>query len=235
MSRERDEAMLGRQTIDFLREWPAHEVVRSALDRFPDCQFYVTGGLVRNIVLGRSHETRDVDFVFYGSQADALVNFLGGFGRVDKGQFGSPRWFPDSLPGQYCDLVPPSNFNVGLWPCEDILDILNQVDFTGDAIAIDLRTGSTINPQNGLRDLQRRQMRATRFDETDGFIPSNRKLSRLAVLWFRVLHYAHALDLTIEPLTLRWLKANRHLMAYGDDFARTFFVVHADALAALDR
>ena len=117
--------------------------------------------------------------------------------------------------------------------CENIVDALNQFDFTGNALAVDVRGDRLFDPQNGLRDMRQRLMRMVRFDYPDEPILPGNRLGRLTVLWFRILHYAAELDLAIEPVTRGWLvrhgSAERHLDVFSEDF----FVPNLDRLPSV--
>lgn len=119
--------------------------------------------------------------------------------------------------------MPIDRFFNGLWRCEDIVDALNQFDFTGNAIAVDLRTGAIFDPQNGRRDMARRILRGVRFDYPDEPIAPGQVLTRPVVLWFRLVYYARLLGLTIEPVTKAWLNAHRAFERWRGEYAATFF------------
>lgn len=77
-------------------------------------------------------------------------------------------------------------------------------------------------------------MRMVRFDYPDGpFIPQA-TLCRNVILWFRVLHYAAALNFTIEPLTLEWLQLRRKFISQESEFQRLFFTPNARYLEPLN-
>jgi hypothetical protein len=194
---------------------------------------YVAGGLVRDVVLGEMTSSKDIDFFVDGPSVDEVLAQLAGEGTLCWGPFGSPRWMPPGCQ-EYADFVPIPRFFNGLWRCEDILDALNQFDFTGNALAIDLKTDTLFDPQHGLRDLASRVMRAVRFDYPDEPITPGSNLTRLEVLWFRLLHYAAARELRIEPLTARWLLEHRRFESELPAFTASFFPPHPRTLAALE-
>jgi hypothetical protein len=200
------------------------------LNELPLLDVYLAGGCLRDVLRGRVSGYHDLDFFIGGSAVEEALARLAHVGRWSQGPFGSPRWHP--LPGEplHCDVVPIKAFNNGLWPCEDILDVLNQFDFTVNAVAVSIRTREIFDPQNGRRDLARGIMRAVRFDYPDQPIAPGQSLTRLTVLWFRLLHYAAALDLSIEPVTLQWLQRHRHFSAQAEVFSSTFFPLHRRAL-----
>lgn len=192
------------------------------MSRLPGLEVFLAGGSVRNIALEAYRDPRDFDFFLGGDGVQEALSLLEGSGELQTGPFGSPRWHPAVESDIYADIIPITFFYNGLWQCIDMVDALNQFDFTGNAVAVNLRTSAVLDPQNGIRDLQSRVMRGVRFDYPDEPISQHCLLSRPVVLWFRLLHYAVLLDLTIEPVTLRWLRAHRdyaqHIQAYQDVF-----------------
>ncbi len=82
-------------------------------------------------------------------------------------------------------------------------------------------------------NLSRRLMRAVRLDYPEEPIRPGHPLTRTTVLWFRILHYSAMLNLTVEPLTLQWLRANRKCSKDVGAFTTTFFPVHPGALDIL--
>ena len=211
------------RVLDTLHGWVGYPYVHEAMECFPDLDVFLAGGVVRNSIQGSEIAPKDFDFFIDGASVSSAVEWFREKGNLSFGPFGSPRWYPGSSQGIYCDIIPIRRFLNGLWPCEDIVDVLNQFDFTGNAVAVDIRTGLWFDPQNGRRDIGRKIMRAVRFDYPDEPIVPRHPLSRPAVLWFRLLHYAQVLGWRIEPVTLRWLDANRAYRALGDVFASVFF------------
>jgi hypothetical protein len=221
------------KVLEVFRSWIGFNTFKRVLADFPSLEVYVAGGVLRDIVLGRENEPEDFDFFLSGEGLQHALGFLAEHGEITEGPFGSPRWLPPRRTQAYCDLVPIRSFFNGLWQCENIVDVLNQFDFTGNAIAVNLRTGEFHNPQNGLRDLSHRVMRAVRLDYPDEPIRPGHELTRTSVLWFRILHYAAKLKLTIEHITMQWLRVNMKCSKDAGVFTRTFFPVHPGALDIL--
>lgn len=217
--------------LDRYRRWGGHAALDAAIDAFPDVAFYLAGGVLRDAFLGSGAPPKDFDIFLTGARAQAVLAHLAGHGHVRLGAFGSPEWCPAAAPGTDCDVIPVDRFDNGLWRCEDMVDALNQFDFTGNAIAVDLRNHAVLDPQNGRRHLAERILRAVRFDYPDEPIAPQSEITRNAVLWWRLLHYAHLCDLRIEPVTLAWLRAHRHYRDTADAFARTFRPMDPAALA----
>lgn len=213
---------LFRSTMRALGEWPGFPAFDKAFTETHDVSAYLAGGAVRDLVSAKGHRPKDFDFFLGGGGVKTFIDSLKQNGSLVSGPFGSPRWFPQNISTQYADVIPISTFYNGLWRCDDILDVLNQFDITVNAVAIDLRTGSVFNPQNGLRDLERRTIRAVRFDYPDEPISETCSLTRQSVLWHRLQYYARATGFVIEPLTASWLRRNDRFAADEPRFRETF-------------
>jgi hypothetical protein len=224
---------LGRAVLQKCESWEGFDTLRRVLLAYPDIECYVAGGIVRDLISGHNAPAKDFDFFLCGKRMAAVLADLAIDGRMDHGPFGSPRWLPGPGSAPYADLMPIEQFRNGLWGCEDIVDALNQFDFTANAVAVDLRRLEVFNPQNGVRDARGRVMRAVRFDYPDEPIAPGSALSRWLVLWCRLLHYAAALGYWIEPVTLAWLRANARFCSRAGDFEKAFFPLHAAAFDPL--
>ena len=229
---QKKRAILFEEARLLFRSWAGYDTLADVMGSLPELDIYLAGGILRDIVLGREPSPTDFDLFLGGDDVDTALNHLKGRGELALGPFGSPRWHPNpadrSTP--YCDVIPIARFFNGLWRCQDIVDVLNQFDFTGNAIAVDMRTGAFYNPQNGIRDLLQRTMRAVRLDYPDEPIMPGHTLTRMTVLWFRIFHFAARLGLSIEPVTMDWLKRNRQFAARAEEFESVFFALHPDAL-----
>lgn len=216
-----------------LRSWEGFDAFDPVFQELQEVDIYLAGGALRDPLLGQEHGTKDFDFFLGGKEEDIdrALTRLAECGIMRTGPFGSPRWFSYSGKENYCDIIPIKRFFNGLWRCEDIVDVLNQFDFTSNAVALNLRSGQFYDPQNGLRDLLRRIMRAVRFDYPDEPILPEQTITRPAVVWFRILHYAATLNLAIEPITRSWLERNKQFAEQGHAFSNTFFELHPRALA----
>ncbi|MBR9910433.1 MAG: hypothetical protein GYB33_08805 [Gammaproteobacteria bacterium] len=217
-----------------LESWDGYRILMDALANLEDLQIYLAGGVVRNCLLEISSPPKDFDFFLQGSSTKAALELLAQHGRLKATPYGSPRWYPASSIEQYADLISIDDFVPGLWRCENIVDVLNQFDFTANALAFDLRTGEAFDPQNGFRDVMRRTMKMVRFDYPEGPFISGAALSRNAILWFRILHYTRTLGFTIEPITLEWLKKHRPFNRHLEEFSHIFFRPHPGYLEPLN-
>lgn len=212
-----------------LQEWCGWPVLEEALRLHPSLQVYVAGGAVRNTLMGLTATTKDWDFFLGGASVADSVEHFRKFGRLSETPYGAPRWFPHEESSQYADLIPIQNFVPGLWRCLDIVDVLNQFDFTANAVAFDVFSGVAFDPQNGARDAINRTMKMVRFDYPEGPYITGAKLNRNDVLWFRIVHYASVLDLSIEPITRDWLISRRNAVEVKDEFMREFFLPNMTA------
>lgn len=206
-----------------LATWSGWPLMKKILDLHPSLNVYVAGGAIRNLLMGLPDQSKDWDFFFAGNDLKSAISSLKIQGRLTETPYGAPRWFPSNTDNRYADLIPIGEFIPGLWKCEDITDVLNQFDFTANAIAFDLRTGSAFNPQNGARDAKRRIMRMVRFDYPNGPYRTGAALDRNVVLWFRIIHYASHLHLQIEPLTKGWLLQHANAIQFIQEFEREFY------------
>ncbi len=127
------------------------------------------------------------------------------------------------LDAPYADIIHVKHFYNGLSHCNNMLDVLHQFDFTANAIAINLKTGLFLDPLHGSQDIQKRIMRGVRFDYPDEPISPRHPISRLSVLWFRLLHYAALCEMNIEPITMSWLIKNRIYKRDLAHFTEIFF------------
>jgi hypothetical protein len=186
-------------------------------------QMFVAGGFVRDtLIADRARSHSDVDLFLGGADVEAALAILATQGTLQTGPFGSPRWLPPDASEGYMDVIPIERFNNGLWKCDDITDALNQFDLTANAIAVDLRSGAVFDPQNGRRDIELGDLRCVRFDYPDEPIAPSQQITRLAVLWFRLLHYARILQFRVEPVTKRWLIENDRYGTWREEFERLF-------------
>jgi len=227
-----------QDTSDLARKafssWEGHRTWARILDELPKLRVYLAGGVVRDVALGQPCNPKDFDLFLGGECVDEALTKLAEAGRLVLGPFGSPRWFPNSNPTIYADVIPIARFHNGLWSCRDIVDVLNQFDFTGNAVAVEVRTGAWSDPQNGHRDLSERTLRAVRFDYPNEAISQGANLTRHEVMFFRFLHYAAHCDLRIEPFTLAWLLRHREFIAQAEAFEATFFSLHPNAFDVLN-
>jgi hypothetical protein len=214
---------------ELLAAWSGWPTLNRTIDELPDLHVYLAGGVMRDVLLGNNRPVKDFDFFLGGSAIAQALDRLALAGHLVNGPFGSPRWYPQPDGSPYSDLIPIEKFQAGLWPCEDIVDVLNQFDCTINAVAIDLRTAAIYDPQNGRRDAERRVMRAVRFDRSL-VAPSRIGLAYSVTHWYRFVHYASVLGLEIEPVTLRWLRAIRPSDADARRYAEVFSVPVLDAI-----
>jgi hypothetical protein len=227
-----DDSELRRRITEVLRTWTGWLGLRRVMSRYPNLHIFLVGGSVRDVLLNRSQPSKDFDFIMCNDASNEAVQALSEFGNLTLGQFGSARWFPEGS-NLYADLIIAKDWRSSLWPCEDILDCLNSFDCSANAIAYNLREGQIVDPQNGRRDISRRQIRAIRFDFPDSPVSSTLPLSQPIIAWFRLFHYACVLNMTIEPVTLQWLIRHRHYLSRKAEFSSYFFEPRLDLLNEL--
>ncbi len=224
-----NQTTIHREARRLLNAWPGFRAVQTALGDLPDLTVYLGGGALRRVLLSGDRPlpdltVKDFDLFVDGPRLDRFFERLARAGRMESNPYGSPRWFPDPEGSPYADLIPVRRFTNGLWKCGNIVDVLRQVDCTINAAALDLRSGALWDPQNGRRDAARRIMRVSRFDFPAQPICPRAGVTHAAGAWHRVLHYASALGLEIEPRTVRWLLDRHPTASESRRFAETFFV-----------
>ncbi len=209
------------QLFTALIKWPGYSAIHTLVER-DEVELYLAGGAIRNLIIG-SREIKDYDFFVNVNNKDDVLKHLSKHGKVEYGPFGSPRWYPKGDTEIYCDIIWINEFYNGLWYCKDIVDVLNQFDFTANAVAVDIKTATVFNPENGLRDIENKTIRAVRFDYPNEPISNNTLLTRLEVLWIRLIHYSNKYNMVIEPITRAWLEKNKNYKNNVSEFERLFF------------
>lgn len=209
------------QLFTDLVRWPGYSAIHTLVER-DDVDLYLAGGAVRNLIIGEQ-KIKDYDFFVNSSDKKNVLEYLSKQGKVVFGPFGSPRWYPHGDTEIYCDLIWINEFYNGLWHCKDIVDVLNQFDFTANAVAVDIKSARVFNPENGLRDIENKTIRAVRFDYPNEPISESTSLNRLEVLWIRLLHYANKYNMKIEPITKAWIEDNYSFKKSIPKFEKLFF------------
>ncbi|MFQ5596534.1 MAG: CCA tRNA nucleotidyltransferase [Nitrospiria bacterium] len=141
--------------------------------RFPQSKIYLVGGAVRDLLLKR--ETQDFDFLVRHVPADALGKLLRQYGKVSwvGKQFGIYKFYAHDQPFEPAiDVALPRteasfshtgayrDFEVRTDPDLPVEADLKRRDFTINAMAVDLKKKSLIDPYNGIADLQSGCLRA---------------------------------------------------------------------------
>ncbi|KAB1159465.1 hypothetical protein F7018_03900 [Tenacibaculum aiptasiae] len=188
-----------------------------------DIDLYIAGGILRNYFIEPNLNIKDID-VFYKGESEKFIKKLKEEGEINKGPFGSLRWFPRNEDNIYYDIISINEFNNGVERCYSIEDVLKQFDFTINCFAYSLRTGEFFASNKAIDDIRNKVIRLVRFDYPDENITSLIKLKRTSVLWFRILHYASNLGFTIEEETMLWIKQNKNYYNDLSLFERFFFI-----------
>jgi tRNA nucleotidyltransferase/poly(A) polymerase len=176
---------------------------------------YVVGGAVRDELLGIPH--KDEDFLVPGVDQEGLRAVLAPHGRVEDlevhGQLVGVRFYPrdaalrDLSPGGI-ELTPPRaerstgpghrDFAIVADPAIPLEEDMGRRDFTVNAMARRLETGELIDPFGGMRDLERRELRAVS--------PTSFREDPLRLL--RGLRLVSQLGFALEPGTLAQMRAD---------------------------
>lgn len=185
---------------------------------------YICGGYLRNYFLsGKPGKDIDVFIPCTPKQLQALQTYLSDYGAIEFGQYGSPRFYPNDGHRNYVDIIPFYNFIVSEGEITDITSLLNNFDFSANAIAYNLKTGILEDPTNGVADINNRVLRALRTDFPEKYLPEPINLSTNTVFWFRLLHYKNVLGFTFEKNTRNWILDNTWRYKDLDIFKKYFF------------
>ena len=186
---------------------------------------YICGGCIRNIILQKETEIKDID-LFIDSSPHEFSNFIqeiSRYGIIKYGQYGSPRLFLKNAAQQYIDIVPFFNFRVSPIPVKSIIDLLDNFDLTANALGINIRTKEFFDPRNGLNDIKNKVLRAVRLDFPEQLISKEIPISALSVFWFRLINYQAQLGFSFSPETFDWIYENKHRYTDLDLFEKFFY------------
>lgn len=209
-------------TLSRLVSWGGYPIFKELFLDDSHSSIYLTGGVVRNSIIKSPSVNKDFDFFINMGITNDKIKELEKYGTIYHTPYGAPRWLPNNC-NEYADIMPIQSFSPGLWHCHDIIDVLNQFDFTMNAIALDLKEVKIINPVNGIRDASYNILKMVRFDYPSGPFINGKIIDRNAILWIRGIHYASKYNLNIEPLTLSWMRRHSHFKSNIQLFTEEFF------------
>lgn len=193
-----------------LRQEPVLALLFSVRETFPDAEVYLVGGAVRDAL--RNRPCQDFDFVVRGVPEEELAQWMrvrGAVSLVGK-TFGVYKFIPAGSSLELDVALPrterahpggqgnPRAFTIETNAFLPIIEDLARRDFTINAMAFELNTGTLYDPFSGLRDLEAKVIRAV-GDPTHRF---EEDLSRI----LRAVRFACELNMTIEPKTWNALK-----------------------------
>lgn len=209
---------------DYLSAWKGSLSFSEYLSSNNETSIYLTGGAVRNAILNIETEPRDFDFIIETENKDKLLRYLSLSGILTKGQYGALRWYPNCST-RYCDLIFNENFSNNGIKCHNKVDILNQFDFTGNAIAIDLNSFEILDPVGGISDLNNRIIKFVKYNIPNFIINKKSQLTNWAVIWFRAIYFTEKYSFRIEDNTFQWLLEHSYLAEQMSLFNSNFFMI----------
>lgn len=205
------------------RTFELNPVIRY-IKQYPELEnIYICGGCIRNILLS-SKMGKDID-VFINctkKDLDRFLLYLKPLGRIDYGQYGSPRVFINDGE-KYLDIVPFFNFKVANVSITNIEDLLGNFDITANALAWHLGSGVLYNPVGGLLDIKNKLLRAVKLNFPHMQVSENVPLSTNTVFWFRLLHYQNILGFSFSSETEKWVYENGWRIKDYELFVHFFF------------
>jgi tRNA nucleotidyltransferase (CCA-adding enzyme) len=159
---------------------PARERILDGMRSLPLDEIYEVGGSLRDELLGRP--AKDVDFLVRGHGIEQLLALLRRFGPADElrvaGRLVGVRFRPKFGPKEGIEVVPPrretpirpgeegytgnphTDFRIEPDANLSVRDDLERRDFTVNAMARDIRSGTWIDPFGGRDDLAAGVLRA---------------------------------------------------------------------------
>lgn len=185
-------------------------------------EVYLYGGSVRDPALGlRVADMKDFDMVVQCDDLDAIADSLSDWGAIERGPFRSINLYARS--GRRFDITSIAVFANGIRQSRDIEDLLSLVDASINAVAYDCIEGRIVDPTDGTGDLANRIMRAQLLDRPEAPLLDCYTIPYPAILWFRFQTQAIKYDLTVEPATLAWLRANQQYRSHQPEFETLFW------------
>ena len=202
-------------------------LIKDACGEMLDDKAYICGGAIRNMLMGKP-EVKDLDLFINlpKERFEAVVERMTGIGRVEYGQYGSPRLYIEDAP--YIDVVPFYNFIVSEKPAKTIEELLRNFDFTANALGVNISTEEVYDPVNGIDDIMRRILRAVRLDFPEKPVSAAIPLSAVSVFWFRLLYYQQKLGFVFDAETEKWIVKNKFRMRDKELFVQYFFEPQID-------
>ncbi|MEA3249285.1 MAG: HD domain-containing protein [Patescibacteria group bacterium] len=200
------------------RETEAHPqlaFLRAVREQIPEAEWFLVGGAVRDVMLGRVDDRQDFDLVVRGVDLDTVAEALGKMGKVDfvGRDFGVLKFRSADAPrgAPAVDIAWPRtersggtgsrrDFSVQSDPDLPMIDDLSRRDFTVNAMAWDFARQELLDPFSGTSDLDARLIRAVR-EPGERF---REDLSRM----LRAIRFACQLGFAIEAGT--WKAIGRY-------------------------
>jgi poly(A) polymerase len=142
-------------------------------EEFPQSEIFLVGGVVRDQIIGR--KLKDFDFVIRNIPPKKLKNFLskkGWIGLVGR-SFGVYKFMPrGSKLKEAIDIALPRteistgsgyrDFEIQSNPTLSIEEDLSRRDFTMNAMAVNMKDDSLVDPFGGLGDIEKKKIRTVR-------------------------------------------------------------------------
>lgn len=196
--------------FDVLKDEIVQEILRAG-------RMYEVGGCVRDALLQRDLDPKDMDYLVCGIEFEKLRNLLNRFGHVDLvgRSFGVIKFTPypgDDDPSPTFDISLPrsemstgighTDFEVDFDPSLKVEEDLIRRDFTINAMARDVGDGRLIDPYGGRQDLTAGQIRMV----------TGHSFEEDPLRMLRAVQFAARFNFTIEPDTYRALVDNVKLI-----------------------
>lgn len=207
------------------RQFEHLQILNPFLEYHTIKEMYICGGFIRDYLIdGTPGKDIDIFVDCTPNELSDLTKYLSSYGKIEYGQYGSPRYYPfKATEGYYIDIVPFYNFIVAGRPLRNIYEVLINFDFSANAIAYNIKSDSLYDPVNGINDIRNKTIRAIRTDFPEKKVSTIINLSTNTVFWFRLLHFQNKLGFSFDSSTEKWIIENR--WRYNDlkKFSEYFF------------
>jgi tRNA nucleotidyltransferase/poly(A) polymerase len=176
------------------------------------CGLFLVGGVVRDMLLGRTHLTLDFDYIVSGIGQDELLPLLERIGKADLVgksfgviKFRTPEGFTVdiALPRSEVSTGPGHrDFAVVSDPDMPVAADLERRDFTVNSMALSLRNFELVDPLGGVDDLEKRVLRVNR---DTSFVEDPLRI-------MRGVQFMARFGLEVEPGTRTLMERDRDLL-----------------------
>ncbi len=178
-----------------------------------ECGLFLVGGVVRDLLLGKTHLTLDFDYIVTGISEEDLLTLLSRIGRADLvgKSFGVVKF--KTPEGITVDIALPRSevttgpghrdFEVISDPDMPVASDLERRDFTVNSMALDLRDLVLVDPLGGAEDLRGKVLRVNR---DTSFVEDPLRI-------MRGVQFLARFELEVEPGTRSLMERDRDLLS----------------------
>ncbi|OQA89751.1 MAG: Multifunctional CCA protein [Elusimicrobia bacterium ADurb.Bin231] len=177
-------------------------------------ELYLVGGVVRDGLINRKIEEKDIDYLASGISMKELIKLLRSYGKVNLvgRSFGVIKFKPNKKCISVDIALPRKEYSTGLGHRDfkvtydhmlDIASDLGRRDFTINAIAYDLRSRRYVDPFCGIKDIKKRTIK----------MMSEKSFLDDPLRMLRAVQFAARFNFKIDKNTFMAMKKHRKLIS----------------------